>query len=248
MFEQLSGNTVLVTGATRGIGRAITELFLAHGAKVAGIYHTADERAAELVDKASDNFYPIKFDLANVAEIPSMVDSLPTAFRQVDILVNNAGIKERTSFLDTTPAIWDDTMSINLRAPYFLSQAVARGMAERRHGRIINITSQAGPNLTPDSLEYGTSKTGLAHITKTLAKVLAPFGITVNAISPGRTYTDLTGYNADPEKERRALTGIPLHHINDPAEIADVALFLASKSCANVTGQIIAVDGGEVIR
>jgi NAD(P)-dependent dehydrogenase (short-subunit alcohol dehydrogenase family) len=249
MSEKLAGKTALVTGATRGIGRAIVDLFMSNGAKVVGVYKNATDQARALARNSPDRFLPVQFDLSRVDGIGNMVEGLPTEFSKPDILVNNAGIKQRVSFLETDPEIWEQTMAVNLRAPYFLAQVVARRMiAGGRGGCIINITSQASPNLTPDSLEYGISKSGLVHVTKTTAKVLAPHGITVNALSPGRTYTDLTGYDSNPQKEQAALRDIPLHHINDPKEIAEAALFLASPAGKNITGQVIAIDGGEVIR
>lgn len=247
MSERLLEKTAVVSGATRGIGRAITDLFLENGAKVAGIYLESDDEAERLASEAPNRFLPVKFDLTDVDRIPEMVRRFPSEFRDIDILVNNAGTKLRTPFFDTSTDIWEQTMALNLRAPYFLSLAIARGMVERGQGRIINISSQASPNLTPDSLEYGISKSGLVHVTKTLAKVLAPSGVTVNAVSPGRTYTDLSGYEDDPEKEANTLQNIPLQHINRPSEVADVALFLAADTGNNITGQVVAIDGGEVV-
>jgi 3-oxoacyl-[acyl-carrier protein] reductase len=247
-MSELLGKTAMVTGATRGIGRAVTERLLAEGAQVVGVYRSADHEAAVLRKQAPDGFHPVKFDVADVAAIEDLVAGLPSPFGRLDILVNNAGIKQHATFFDTSPKVWDETMAVNLRAPYFLARAVVPGMITRGGGRIINIGSQAGPNLSPDSLEYGLSKAGLAHLTKLLARVLAPHNITVNAVSPGRTDTDMTGYDHNPGKRERALAGIPLHHINDPTEIASVVLFLAGAASGNITGQVIGVDGGEVIR
>lgn len=244
----VSNKTVLVTGATRGIGLAIATSFLKKGYGVVGIYRNSDAQARFLKD-TYPHFWPVKFDLVNCEGLEEMLTSLPSEFQQISILVNNAGIKHRTNFLETTLTAWNETIDVNLRTPYFLTQSVARNVIKRgeRGGRIINITSQAAPNFSPDSLEYGLSKSGLTHFTKQAAKRLALHNITVNAISPGRTYTDLTNYHINPDKEQHAIKNIPLKHINSPQEVANIAMFLASESSNNITGQVIAIDGGEVI-
>jgi NAD(P)-dependent dehydrogenase (short-subunit alcohol dehydrogenase family) len=239
--------TVLITGATRGIGRAITEAFLSAGDQVVGIYHTSTVTAKEL-EAAYTGFTALQCDLSITETIGDTLSRLPPELQAIDILVNNAGIKLRGDFFDTSLDTLSETMRVNLYAPFEICRIVGAGMRSRKDGRIINITSQATANLTPDSIEYGTSKAGLVHFTKALAKLLAPDGVTVNGISPGRTYTDLTGYNHDPAKEAAAIRGIPMHHINSPSEVAGLAVFLASDAAANMTGQIIAIDGGEVIR
>ncbi len=246
MSEILKNKVALVTGATRGIGRAIVDAYMAQGAQVVGMHHSSHDIAKTMEAESNGQFWPLAANLADHQDFDSLLADLPTKFSPIDILVNNAGIKLRTAFLDSTPQIWEETMAVNLRAPYFLAQAVAPGMMDRKWGRI-NITSQATEYCGPSSIEYGMTKSGLVHVTKALARLLAPHNITVNAISPGRTYTDMTGYETNPQKEQEALATIPLGRINQPSDVADTALFLASESGRNITAQTISIDGGTVI-
>ena len=184
-------------------------------------------------------------DLSSDDSAEKILSLIPKDFQNIDVLVNNAGIKIETEFSTSTVQTWNKTLDTNLRSAYFLSQLLTPILARSKAGRIINIASQSGVAHVKSSIEYGLSKAGIIYLTKSLAKVVANDGTTVNAISPGRTYSDMTGYEDDPEKLTRTLEKIPLHAINTPEEIAEVVLFLSSKSAHNITGQIIGVDGGE---
>lgn len=236
-----SGTTVLVTGASRGIGKAIASEFLASGARVIGI----STRKLTEEDSYPTQYVHVVCDISRDDSAEKILSLIPKNFQNIDILVNNAGIKIETKFSTSTVEDWNRTLSTNLRSAYFLSQSLAPTLAKSGRGRIINIASQSGVAHVKSSIEYGLSKAGMIYITKSLAKVLAKDGTTVNAISPGRTYSDMTGYNGDPEKLAYTLEKIPLHAINTPEEIARLVLFLSSSSAHNITGQVIGIDGGE---
>lgn len=233
--------TVLVTGSSRGIGKAIAEAFLANGARVIGV----STGAGHTIKSNKDRYLHVQLDLAKSSEFETFVQSLPEPFKNIDILVNNAGIKKTTQFDTSTISDWVETMDVNLRSVYFLSQALSPTLAKSGRGRIINIASQSGVAHVSSSIEYGLSKASMIYLTKSLARVLAKDGTTVNAVSPGRTYTDMTDYGADTKKLEQTLAKIPLHAINTPQEIAAVVLFLASDVAHNITGQVIGIDGGE---
>jgi len=232
---------VLVTGASRGIGKAIVSEFLNRGARVIGISTT--EVASDYVHK--DKYTHVVCDLSKKILAEKILSQIPKEFQDVDVLVNNAGIKVDTEFESSLIKDWDKTLNTNLRSAYFLSQILTPKLAKSPNGRIINIASQSGVAHVSSSIEYGLSKSGMIYITKSLAKAVAKHGITVNAVSPGRTHSDMTGYDKDPEKLTRTLKKIPLHSINTPEEVAGVVLFLASRSAHNITGQVIGIDGGE---
>lgn len=233
--------TVLVTGASRGIGKAIASEFLERGARVIGV----STGNSDLSLTYSDQYIHIVCDLSQDNSAEKIFSQVPKEFQNIDILVNNAGVKIDTEFESSTVDDWDKTLNINLRSAYFLSQILVPTLADSPNGRIINIASQSGVAHVSSSIEYGLSKAGMIYITKSLAKAVAKYGITVNAVSPGRTHSDMTGYDKDPEKLARTLEKIPLHSINTPEEIAELVLFLSSRSAHNITGQIIGVDGGE---
>jgi 3-oxoacyl-[acyl-carrier protein] reductase len=239
---------VLITGGSRGIGRAIVTAFAEAGYVVSFIYNESEHEASELAawgKKKTISIIPFKYDIADVDGMEKLIDDVTKTAGPIDILVNNAGIKVSTEFLTSTPNNWDKTMSINLRSVYFMSQVVARRMTDG--GKIINIASQAGVGHVQKSIEYGISKAGIIYMTKSLAKVLAPKKITVNALSPGRTYTDMTRLATNKAKEQEVLKDIPLKKINSPEDVASIALFLASAAADNITGQSLAIDGGECI-
>jgi len=240
----LSNRTALVTGGTHGIGRAIVERFLAEGAVVATV---AREHAAAL--PAGVAFFSA--DLREGAALFGLIAQVENEVGPLDILVNNAGIWRETPSLGLDPAEWDEVIAINLTAPVLMASAVARGMAERNYGRIVNVTSIHGRFAAASALAYAAAKGGLEQATRNLAIDLAPHGILVNAVAPGFTSTRLSVSGGVHERDTDWFRTVylehgklPLRRHAEPAEVASSVVWLASEQNSYVTGQVIGVDGG----
>lgn len=254
---KLENKVALITGASRGIGKAIAEMFAREGANVV-INYANNQAAAEKVagdilnissgiSSTPRRVLLVRADISKTGDRFGLVEKTLTEFGRIDILVNNAGILLRTDLDSTTEASWDSTMDINLKSMFFLSRLVADQMIPKCFGKIINIASQSGVAAPRSNIEYGLSKAGVIHLTRVFAKILAPCNINVNCISPGRVSTDMTNYDKDTEKKARREKEIPLGRIATPEDVAHLAVFLASEDSRNITGKIIAVDGGSVI-
>jgi 3-oxoacyl-[acyl-carrier protein] reductase len=243
----LDGKVAIVTGASRGIGRAIAERYAAEGAKVVVNYVSGEGDAKRVVDGikgAGGDGMAVGADVSKTGEVKKLVDATLEHFGRVDILVNNAGIMITKSVLDATEDDWDRTIAINLKGPYLCSKAVAPVMIEQKYGRIINMSSNSGL-YHPSAMrftEYVVSKAGLNGMTKAMALALGPH-ITVNAICPGWIKTDMVE-GTDPEVEKRILQETALARWGKPDEIAGAALFLASKDADFITGELLIVAGG----
>lgn len=243
---KLKNKTVLITGASRGIGKAIAEVFAREGANIVINYLKGKRQAHQLarkLERAKIKVITIPADVSQLENLNKLTEEALGNFGKIDILVNNAGIIFRDNSAKKADEIWNQTMDTNLKSMYFLSNLVSQYMLEQKSGNIINIGSIAGIDSCPPTIEYGLSKCGVIYLTKCLAKKLAPY-IRVNCISPGRTNTDMGGYRNDPAKRADRESKIPLRRINEPEDIAKVALFLASDDSKNITGQNIIVDGG----
>ena len=246
----LTGKVALVTGARRGLGRAIAVALAEAGADVVGLGPNPMPETAEAVAATGRGFSEVIVDLGDTVEIEAAVAEASARFGRIDILVNNAGIIRRADLLDYSEADWDAVMDVNVRSLFFLSQAAARIMiGGRMAGRIINVASllsfQGGIRVPA----YTASKHAVAGLTRALANELAPHGITVNAIAPGYMVTDNTeALRNDPERSAQLLARIPLGRFGEPDEIATAVLFLAAPASAYVTGAIISVDGGWMAR
>jgi 3-oxoacyl-[acyl-carrier protein] reductase len=238
----LDGRVALVTGGTRGIGRAIAAALHGAGARVALTGRSPDTAiaaAAALGPEARG--YPC--DLADPATIRAAVSSTEADLGPVDILVNNAGLTRDTLLLRMSEAEWQEVLAANLTGAFHACQAVLKGMMKRRHGRIINITSVVGLTGNAGQANYAASKAGLIGFTKSVAKEYGSRGILANCIAPGFIETDMTA--ALPEAARTALLeSIPLGRLGSPADIAGAVLYLASDLGGYVTGQVLVVDGG----
>jgi len=243
----LEGKVAIVTGSSRGIGRAVAERFAAQGAKVA-VNCVKGERDAEAVVDAirsgGGEAVSVRGDVSRSADVRDLVRATVDAFGQVDILVNNAGVMVSTSFMDATEEDWDRTIDVNLKGAYLCSKEVVPVMLRPGAGRIINMSSNSGL-YHPSAMrftEYVVSKAGMNGLTKALALALGP-QITVNAICPGWIKTEMIK-GTDPEVERKILAETPLGRWGTPEEVAAAALFLASRDADFITGELLIVAGG----
>lgn len=246
---QLTDKVALVTGASRGIGRAIALLMAKQGADVVVNYSGSEGAAQETVDAIlamGRKAIKIKANVGNAEEVAAMVDEAHTTFGRIDILVNNAGITRDGLLMRMKDSDWDDVININLKGVYLMTKAVSKIMMKQRSGKIVNMTSVVGVTGNAGQANYSASKAGVIGFTKTCAKELASRGITVNAIAPGFIYTDMTDVLPDKVKDAMVHT-IPLGRMAEPDEVAAVAAFLVSDMSSYITGQVINVDGGMVM-
>ncbi|BCE01785.1 3-oxoacyl-ACP reductase FabG [Marinicellulosiphila megalodicopiae] len=238
----LEGKVALVTGASRGIGKAIAEAFVAQGAKVIGT--ATSEKGAEAISAyLGDAGRGAKLDVNNSEEITELFKTIKADFGDALIVVNNAGITQDNLFLRMKDEQWDDVISTNLSSVFRVSKAAIKSMAKARYGRIINISSVIGSMGNAGQVNYGASKAGVEGFTRSLAKEIAARGVTVNSVAPGFIGTDMT--DAIPEAQRDAiLANVPANRLGKPEEVAATVLFLASEGAAYITGETINVNGG----
>ena len=252
MDHPLKENTALVTGASRGIGRAIAERLARDGATVALTYNASKsgvDEAVAAIEKAGGTAFAIQADLVDPATVPVLFDTLDHEFtkrngsKTLDILVNNAGNAGWIGFKDATPASWDTLMAVYLRAPFFIVQAAMDRLADG--GRIINISSAAATKPVTTAPIYSMAKAAINTLTHALASELGPRGITANAVAPGFTRTDANAaFREDPALVKAVEADIALGRFGEPSEIAAVVAFLASDDGHWVTGQTIEASGG----
>lgn len=239
----LDGRAAIVTGAARGIGKAIARRLHREGARVvlADIDGVAASAAAAEFDPDGTRTEVATLDVADPSAVARVVDQAVASCDGIDILVNNAGIMDRMPFLDMTPEFWDRVTGINLRGAFLTGQAVARHMVSRGGGRIVNVASNSGIFGGRGRAAYGASKAGLINLTQTMAIELAEHNITVNAVAPGPTRT---GPHIPEEPWPSVKNRMPLARFGTPDEIAAVAAFLASDEASFVTGHTYCADGG----
>lgn len=255
--QRLANKIAIVTGAGRGMGRAIAVRFAREGADIAAVEVNGDtlREVADEVREEGRKGLAIQADLSKLPDIDRMVKQTLAEFGKIDILVNNAGVTKALSIFEITEADWDWMHSINLKGLFFCLQSVAREMAKRKQGRIINIASIAGKGYPGTSnAAYAASKGGVIALTRVAAQLLGPDNINVNAICPGVTRTDMFQRLATERARQRGVSieeiikareeTIPIRRSNTPDDIAMTAVFLASDESNNVTGQAINVDGG----
>lgn len=249
---RLDGQVALVTGAARGLGRAIA-LALAHaGADVAlGLRDVnADSGLAAEVRKLGRRALSLQMDMSKLEQIFRAVEAAEKEFGRIDILVNNAGIAPENLAENVTEKDYDETLAINLKGTFFASQAAGRAMIRQKSGKIINMSSQAGFAALPAESIYCMTKAGIAHLTKCLAVEWGKHGITVNAVAPTFIRTPGTeGALADPAFRADTVERIAaLHRIGEPIEVAGAVVFLASRAASLITGETILIDGGWTAR
>ncbi len=231
---------VIVTGGTRGIGRAICEEFIKNGDIVVLNYKKSYEKAVELKEKLGENLYLIQADVGNMAEVKVMTEFCLNKFGKVDVLVNNAGISQIKPFADITEDDWDEMIRVNLKGIYNTTKCVIDSMIHEKKGKIINISSIWGEVGASCEVHYSTAKAGVIGFTKALAKEMALSNIQVNCIAPGIIDTEMNAqFNLEELKEE-----VPSGKIGTPKDIANMTLFLASDKADYITGQTIGVNGG----
>lgn len=241
-----TGRTAVVTGGSRGIGRAIC-LELARGGANVALCFAGNEAAAEetraACEAAGGRALAIRCDVTDSAQVKALMDGTVREFGGIDILVNNAGITRDGLLAMMKETDFDAVLDANLKGAFLCAKAVVRAMMRQRYGRIVNISSVVGLRGNAGQANYAASKAGLIGMTKSLAKELAPRGITVNAVAPGFISTDMTA--ALPEAAKAAiLASIPAGRLGAAEEVARAAAFLAGGEAAYITGQVLAVDGG----
>jgi 3-oxoacyl-[acyl-carrier protein] reductase len=245
----LQNLNVLITGGSRGIGKACVEIFIKAGANVAFTFYSAKNAADKLVtNNESSKLKQYKLNLADVIEIENVIGDVLKDFGTIDILVNNAGIWKEAAIDQMTIDEWNETMNVNLTSTYLITKLLVPGMKKNNFGRIINIASTAGQRGEAFHSHYAASKGGMISLTKSLALELGKHNITVNCVAPGWAITDMTTDSLnDSATYKKVLTDIPLNKIAQPEEIAGPVLFLASQLASHITGEILNVNGGSVL-
>jgi 3-oxoacyl-[acyl-carrier protein] reductase len=245
----LQGKVALVTGASRGIGRAIALELARQGAKIAVNYAGSEAKANEVVEEIKNmggEAFAIQADVSDAQAVDRMIKTVLERFGRIDILVNNAGITRDNLLMRMKEEEWDDVININLKGVFNCTKAVTRPMMKQRYGRIVNIASIVGVMGNPGQANYVASKAGVIGLTKTAARELASRNITVNAVAPGFITTDMTE-RLNEEIKAEMLKQIPLARFGEPEDVAKVVAFLASDAASYMTGQTLHVDGGMVM-
>ncbi len=241
---RLQGQVAIVTGASRGIGRAIALSLAAEGANVVVNYASSSAAAEEVVSQIGEGAIAIPADVSQADQVDAMLAAAIDKWGRVDILVNNAGITRDTLLLRMKLEDWQAVINLNLTGVFLCTKAVSKVMLKQKSGRIINIASVAGQMGNPGQANYSAAKAGVIGFTKTVAKELASRGITVNAVAPGFITTDMTSNL----KSDEILKYIPLGRYGQPEEVAGMVKFLAADpAAAYITGQVFNVDGGMVM-
>ena len=246
---ELTSRTALVTGGSRGIGRACCVRLSQAGACVAVNYRANKDAARETVEQiraGGGRALAVQADVSHSEDVERMVEETVRELGPIDLLVNNAGVFDYVSHEETTPEIWQRTIDNNLTSAYLVTWALKEGMIERRSGSIVNISSIAALRARPMSIAYSVSKAGLIGLTKSLAEAIAPFNVRVNAVAPGLIDTEILDGVSDQQRQR-LVQATPLGRIGQPEDISELVLFLLSERSRFMTGQTLVASGGRVL-
>lgn len=241
----LTGQVALVTGASRGIGRAIAVRLAACGASVAGVARSLAnlEETMRIIREAGGTAEPYAADVADSEAVKKVVEDVEAKFGKIHVLVNNAGITRDGLLLRMEDDAWQEVIDTNLKSTFLFCRSVGAVMMRQRYGRIVNISSVSGIAGNPGQANYAASKAGMIGFTKTVARELASRGITANVVAPGFIETDMT--NVLPDKVKAEVKErVPVRRLGQPDDIADLVAYLAGPGAGYLTGQVIAVDGG----
>lgn len=248
-MRYLEGKTAIVTGSSRGIGRAIAKKLASMGANLVLNYRKSANEIESLIEEIKEfkvETLVVQGDVSSFEDCKKMADEAKSKFSRIDILINNAGITKDSLILRMTEEDFDKVISVNLKGVYNCSKHIAPIMLKQKYGKIINISSVVGVSGNAGQCNYAAAKAGVIGITKSLAKELGSRGINVNAVAPGYIKTDMTDSLSDNIK-KSIEDSIPLKRLGTPEDVAEVVAFLASESASYITGQVIHVDGGMII-
>jgi 3-oxoacyl-[acyl-carrier protein] reductase len=246
MPVDLSDTNALVTGGTRGIGRAIVDALSDAGARVAFTYRSSSDTADALVEALSEHgtdALALQGDVANFETAQAHVDAVLDAWGSLDLLVNNAGITRDGLMLRMREEDWDSVIDVNLKGVFNFAKAAYRPFMRQRSGRMVNVSSVVGLTGNPGQTNYAASKAGIIGFSKSLAKELGSRNVTVNVVAPGYVETDMTASLSD-DAQNAMLDAVPLGRAATPADVADAVCFLASPAASYITGHVLHVDGG----
>ena len=245
MNDYFKDKIVLITGGSKGIGRATAKLFSKSSAKVIINYMKSEVEAINIKEEIENDggiAYLQKADVSDITSVTAMFKNINESIGEVDILINNAGINERSYLIYMKESQWSNVIDINLKGTFLCSKAALKSMTKNKFGRIVNVSSIAYIKTGINQSHYAASKAGIVALTKSMAKEYGRFGIRVNAVAPGPIYTDLNKMSSEEEKEVIKLT--PLKQVGKAEEIANIIYFLSSDTSSYITGETIVADGG----